>query len=158
MKKLYAHLVLWLARPMTNACVERRLSDSALSARIENVCGAVAANAAAISAETTARARARLVAGNEVSAAANLEWASRKVVERRSLSEDEVRAMFAVRKILLGGSSADMTIRERVAVGADPWCSSRNWEDAVVRQACWRAVLRRLPDDVQQHFVEFGLA
>ncbi|MCA8082727.1 hypothetical protein [Burkholderia cenocepacia] len=87
-----------------------------------------------------------------------LESESLRAVACQSLSEVNVRAAFAVRKVLLDGSDADVTIRERVAVGADPWLSCRNWSEQALRQACWHTVLRYLPDDVQQHFVELGLA
>lgn len=72
--------------------------------------------------------------------------------------QNAARALAAVRKVLIHGNADGVTLRERAALGADPWLAHRNWEEQSVREACWLTVVRFLPDDLQQHLVELGFA
>ncbi|WLE60248.1 hypothetical protein GIY62_06195 [Burkholderia plantarii] len=67
-------------------------------------------------------------------------------------------AASAVRSVLVDGSTAGLTVRERVALGVDPFVAFANWRDQSVRQACWRTVFAYLPEQLQQHLVELGLS
>ncbi|ESS38037.1 hypothetical protein P355_0163 [Burkholderia cenocepacia KC-01] len=61
-----------------------------------------------------------------------------------------LRELLIARKCVIDGPAA-LTIRERIAVGADPWIDASG--DAV-RRASWRVIERALRDDLQEHFVE----
>ncbi|WP_246795639.1 hypothetical protein [Burkholderia perseverans] len=75
-----------------------------------------------------------------------------------SETASNVLALAAVRKVLLDGDTATITIRERVAMGVDPWIAYRNWDEHAVRLACWRSVVRLLPEHLQQEIIKVGLA
>ncbi|WP_154817428.1 hypothetical protein [Burkholderia cenocepacia] len=58
--------------------------------------------------------------------------------------------LLIARKCVIDGPAA-LTIRERIAIGADPWIDA---DDDAVRRASWRVIERALRDELQEHVVE----
>ncbi len=58
--------------------------------------------------------------------------------------------LMIARKCVVDGPGA-LTIRERIAIGADPWIDA---DDDAVRRASWRVIEHSLRDELQEHVVE----